>query len=37
MINQGRREKYEMYVSVLTEQATQREAADRYGWTSPWW
>ena len=25
------REKYEVYVSVLTGQATQREAADRYG------
>jgi hypothetical protein len=30
-------EKYEIYVSVLTGQATQREAADRYGWTVRRW
>ncbi|MDQ3674959.1 MAG: hypothetical protein M3365_11345, partial [Gemmatimonadota bacterium] len=30
-------EKYEIYVSVLTGQATQREAADRYGVDGPRW
>lgn len=27
-------EKYEVFVQVLTQQATQREAAEKWGWTA---